>query len=394
MQPSNHYDIVIVGAGPAGLGTALHLAQRYPRLAGRTVVLEAATHPRRKICGGAVTVHGEQQLAALGVQAQVPAAAVHRLRFRFGRYGFTVDHPHVMRVVQRADFDAALAQAAQQRGIELRCDERLIDVQVVADGVELTTTRDRYHARVVVAADGAKSIVRQRLGVRSPLGVARLLQVLMPVDPATSVEFAEQAATFDFSCVSAGVQGYLWDFPCIIDGQTYLNRGIFDARIAPLPQARLKDVFTSSLAARGVASDAMQVVGYPVRWFNPQAEFARPHVVLVGDAAGVDPIFAEGISYALEYGAIAADAVGAAFEQQDFRFADYRARILRHDLGRMLSFKAGLAQRMYGRPRPRIWALIWQLATIAPRPITHAVGRALGVLPSSAAVPLPHPRIT
>lgn len=394
MQPSNHYDVVIVGAGPAGLGTALHLAQRYPQLAGRSLVLEAATHPRRKICGGAVTVHGEQQLAALGVQAQVPAAAVHRLRFRFGRYGFTVDHPHVMRVVQRADFDAALAQAAQQRGIELRCDERLIDVQMVADGVELVTTRDRYHARVVVAADGAKSIVRQRLGVRSPVGVARLLQVLMPVDPATSLEFSEQAATFDFSCVSAGVQGYLWDFPCIIDGQTYLNRGIFDARIAPLPQARLKDVFTSSLAARGVACETVQIVGYPVRWFNPQAEFARPHVVLVGDAAGVDPIFAEGISYALEYGAIAADAIGAAFERQDFRFADYRTRILRHDLGRMLSFKAALAQRMYGRSRPRSWALIWQLATIAPRPITHAVGRALGVLPSTRAAPLPHPRIS
>lgn len=381
MPTPERYEILIVGAGPAGSATALWLAQRSPELAARTLVLEAATHPRRKICGGAVTAHGEQQLAALGVHVDVPAAPVDRLRFQFGGYGFGVEHPGAMRVVQRSEFDAALAGAVSRSGVELRCGEPLVDLRTAGDGVEVTTPVASYRVRAVVAADGARSVVRRRLGVRSPLGVARLLQVLTPVDPERTIEFAAQAATFDFSCVRRGVQGYAWDFPCYVDGRPHLNSGIFDCRITELPRARLKDVFVAELARRGVDAANVPIAGYPVRWFNPGAEFARPHVLLTGDAAGVDPLFAEGISYALEYGAVAADALAEAFASDDWSFASYRRRLLRHRLGRMLRWKLRLARAMYGRHYPLAWSLIWRLASIAPDSIRHAVGTGLGVLP-------------
>jgi len=381
MTTSANYDVVIVGAGPAGSATALWLAQRSPELAARTLILEAATHPRRKICGGAVTAHGEQQLAALGVHVDVPAAAVDRIRFRFGGYGFGVDHPGAMRVVQRSEFDAALAAAVARHGVELRCGEPLIDLRPTGDGVEVTTPLATYRARAVVAADGARSVVRQRLGVRSPIGIARLLQVLTPVDPEQTVEFTEHAATFDFGCVRRGVQGYAWDFPCYVNGIPHLNRGIFDCRIAPVPRARLKDVFVAELARRGVDTTSVPITGYPVRWFSPGAEFARPHVMLVGDAAGVDPLFAEGISYALEYGAVAAATLVDAHARDDWSFASYRHLLLRHKLGRMLRWKLRLARAMYGRHHPLAWALVWRLASIAPHRIRHAVGTGLGVLP-------------
>lgn len=381
MTTPKRYDILIVGGGPAGSATALWLARNSPELAARTLILEAATHPRRKICGGAVTAHGEAQLAALGIHVDVPAADVDRLRFRFGRYGFGVEHPGAMRVVQRSEFDAALAMAVTSRGIELRCGEPLIDVRPAGAGVEVTTPLATYRARVVVAADGARSVVRQRLGIRSPLGIARLLQVLTPVDPERTVEFVERAATFDFSCVQQGVQGYAWDFPCYVDSTPHLNRGIFDCRIAPLPRARLKDVFVAELARRGVDARDVPIAGYPVRWFSPAAEFARPNVLLVGDAAGVDPLFAEGISYALEYGAVAAEAVADAFARDDWSFAGYRGMLLRHELGHMLRRKLRLARAMYGRHYPLAWSIVWRLAGIAPHSMRHAVGTALGVLP-------------
>ncbi|MGB9775078.1 MAG: NAD(P)-binding protein, partial [Anaerolineae bacterium] len=46
VSPMETYDVIIVGAGPAGLSTALHLQQMSPDLASRTVILEKARHPR------------------------------------------------------------------------------------------------------------------------------------------------------------------------------------------------------------------------------------------------------------------------------------------------------------------------------------------------------------
>ncbi|MFG0332280.1 MAG: FAD-dependent oxidoreductase, partial [Maioricimonas sp. JB049] len=46
------YDVIIIGSGPSGSSTALHLAQRSPELARRTLILERDRHPRHKLCGG------------------------------------------------------------------------------------------------------------------------------------------------------------------------------------------------------------------------------------------------------------------------------------------------------------------------------------------------------
>ena len=66
------WDLIIVGAGPAGTSTALHLAARHPELAGRTLLLEKETFPREKFCAGALSGRGVQLLARLGLGVDVP----------------------------------------------------------------------------------------------------------------------------------------------------------------------------------------------------------------------------------------------------------------------------------------------------------------------------------
>ena len=70
------YDVVIAGAGPAGVSTAVALVRRDPSLAQRIVVLDRATFPRAKPCGGGLTGHADEAMAALGLELDGAVGAV------------------------------------------------------------------------------------------------------------------------------------------------------------------------------------------------------------------------------------------------------------------------------------------------------------------------------
>jgi flavin-dependent dehydrogenase len=380
---TNH-PIIIVGAGPAGLATALHLVQRAPHMGKDILLLEAAEHPRNKLCGGGITVHGEDQLTRLGVRIDVPSFVVNKIVFRLGVSEFVVNCHAAMRVIQRHAFDAALAQAVADRGIRLHSNEAVRDVVRSENGVEVITTCSHYKANVVIAADGSNSLVRRKLRPENESRVARLLRILTPVEPIESQIWRQAAAVFDFSCVSQGVNGYAWDFPCVLDGAPHVNRGIFDSRInADEPRVRglFKRVFAERLAEQGLEIDDFELKGHPVRWYRESAEFALPHVLFVGDAAGVDPLFAEGISFAMEYGELAANEVINACRHNSFEFDEYTRNVHKSALGQLLRRRLRVAHALYEPRNGRLWQQIWRLAAIAPTRIQQHVGASLGVLP-------------
>jgi flavin-dependent dehydrogenase len=244
---------------------------------------------------------------------------------------------------------------------------------VEPDGVRVVTPAGEYCGRVLVGADGSKGIVRRRLGWAangqpSPAppagraqpgnaaGVARVLEVLTPEDPAAAPEYLHGIAVFDFSPLAAGVQGYYWDFPSWAEGgRAFMNRGIYDSRAVPnAPRADLKATLASELARRDRPLETLELHGHPIHWFDPAGPFSRPRVLLAGDAAGVDPLFGEGIGYALAYGRVAARAIERAFASGDFSFRAYRRQILADWLGRDLTLRyvgAKFAYRVMRVPR-------------------------------------------
>jgi flavin-dependent dehydrogenase len=102
---------------------------------------------------------------------------------------------------------------------------------------------------------------------------------------------------------------------------------------------------------------------------------------MVGDAAGVDPLFAEGISYAMEYGSIAAEVIAEGFKRDDLSFTGYRERLLDHRLGKLLLRRAAVARSLYRHRYPPAWSLLWMLADIAPKRVQRAMGASLALLP-------------
>jgi flavin-dependent dehydrogenase len=362
------YEVIVVGSGPAGVSTWLHLHKLNPALAARALVLERAQHPRHKLCGGGIMRAADAVLGRLRVKVDVPSIPIHNVEFRYHSKRFFWRQKNFFRVVRRHEFDAGLAGAALARGMALHQQEAFLDFTRVEGGVEVHTNRGSYRARALVGADGARSVVRPKMDIEEKARVSRLIEILTPADPHSAPEFTDNTAVLDFDGLDRGLQGYIWDFPCWEDGAAAMNRGIYDGRVYPdRPRADLKTLFRAALQARG-AFDAQQAwEGHPERWFDPRASYAQPHVLLVGDAAGVEPFAGEGISFALQYGEVAAAELAAAFRQGDLSFAGYRDHILAHELGKSLRLRRRLARLTYpGWPPLMFNIFFWVMSRVWP----------------------------
>lgn len=156
---------------------------------------------------------------------------------------------------------------------------------------------------------------------------------------------------FDFRCVDRGVGGYGWAFPASIDGRPYVNVGAY--ALGDVPAAGLRAELEAQTARIGAPGPACWKA-FPIRTYAPGVRVAADRVLLVGDAAGVDALLGEGISFSLEYGALAAEAIVRARQARRWRFDDYQQAVTTGPLGRKLGLLAGAAAHFYG-PRRAWW---------------------------------------
>ena len=365
MVLSDHFDLIIVGAGPAGISTALHLAQIAPELVGRTLILEKARHPRPKLCGGGLLPDAEVVLRSLGLDiTEVSHCDVDWAHFDYNSQGMRMrgekGGTFAFRTIRRHEFDAWLAAKARQRGFLIQENTTVKRISVVGSGVRIETDQGTYRATVVVGADGSKSVIRRLVVPRESTHTARLLEIV--TEPRPQASFHNQANSyFDFRHVPQGILGYTWDFPALENGQPVRVRGIYDSNVYPAKKdISLPAALADEFGRHGYALDEYRLEGHPMRWFEAKSAFSAAHVLLVGDAAGADALFGEGISIALGYGRLAARAVKDAFDRQDFRFRGYRRDILRSALGKALRRRTWMAMFFYRLRSRLIQALVWR----------------------------------
>ncbi len=349
-------EVLIVGGGPAGAATAIHLARLLPSLRDRVLVIDKQKFPREKPCGGGLSGRALAALGEMGVAVSVPSVATNRVQYRFGERLARYEVAGACRVVRRAEFDAMLLREAAARGIEVAEDEALVSLDASGARPRVVTTRRALAPRVVVAADGAASLARRLAEFPAPRFFARLHLLEIPVREESTPEFVDGAFTFDYTLVPSGIQGYVWDFPSRIGGRPFLNSGIFhrNARGPEPSRERLLSFLRAHAARRGVLAVGARLRSYPDVEYDPGAPLAKPGVLLAGSAAGVNGLTGEGIWQSFEYGRLAAESIAAAYGRDDFRLADYGDRVARSPMGRDLALSRRIADLFYGR---FFWAL-------------------------------------
>ena len=256
------------------------------------------------------------------------------------------------RVVRRAEFDATLAWAARDRGVELREDEHVTHLAREAGGVRVDTNRRTYWTPLVVGADGSGSVVRRALVGPGSGPVARALMCDVPIRATAWDGYGARRYDFDFRSCATGLRGYRWVFPCVIDGVPHANVGVY--ALPPVDGLRLRRELDAMLADAGAPRSDRGWKAFPIRTFDATTTIAAPHALLVGDAAGVDPLMGEGISFALEYGMLAADAIVDARDGEDHGWSAYARAVSQGALGRKLR-RLALATRLFYGPRRRVW---------------------------------------
>ncbi len=340
------YDVVIAGAGPAGVATAVALVRRDPSLRGRIVVLDRAKFPREKPCGGGLTGHAEEAMASLGLELVVPSVPSPRAEVRFWGFQREVTLGRPVRVIRRDEFDASLVTQARDLGVEVRESAPLAGFTVEGEGVDVgvgpgegSGGGERLRARVLVGADGVGSRVRKHLNGESDGTPIRLFRLEVPARGA----WQSDAMLYDFSPMTDGLRGYLWVFPVAGDR---LNVGLMHDPGVARSGGELDALLRRYLDRLGITLPRA-ARGWPAFGYQPSAPIAAPRLVTVGDAAGIDALTGEGIAVGMEQAQVAADAIVAALGSGDFRFAGYRRAVRRATVGRELAIDRWLARLLY-----------------------------------------------
>jgi geranylgeranyl reductase family protein len=305
------HDVIVVGAGPAGATLAYELAKR-----GIVVlVLEKEKLPRYKCCAGGVT---SKTAKLLGFDiSEMAEDVIYEVSFTFNLGSpYLGQHSQpLIYTVMRDVFDYFLVKRAQQLGAVLMDGQKVTQVQVSADWVEISTADNIFRSRLVVGADGAYSVVARKLGMgRSMEYIAGIGSEL--VVPEEELAKWKSRVQIDLGCIPGG---YAWVFP----KRNHLSVGVgcLASKARDLHAHHQKFLNSLSMGSYTIARSSSHLI--------PTCTKGRlvwqDKALLLGDAAGLtDPLTGEGIYNAIQSAQLAAPVIENSLVRGKVGLQDYQ----------------------------------------------------------------------
>jgi geranylgeranyl reductase family protein len=294
------FDVLVVGAGPAGSAAAIHLA----RGGARVLLADRERFPRDKPCGGGLTGR-----ALRHVPCEVSPVVEHVVdrfvlrvayRTRFARSGSGTGTWPLILMTQRRRLDLHLAEQAAAAGADFRDDARVEAISLEGGHVSARVAGSPVRASYVLGADGANGTVARAVGLGEGIvnGVA--------LEANATWEDLDPTAYSGTAWVELGVVagGYGWVFP----KGDHANLGVGGWKGEG---PRLRTHLQRLAREHGVSPDRLRdLKGHRLPMRRVGAPAARGRALLVGDAAGlVDPLSGDGMYEAFVSSKLAAEAV-------------------------------------------------------------------------------------
>jgi geranylgeranyl reductase family protein len=361
------YDVLIVGAGPAGSAVAWFLAAGGLHVA----MIDKFNFPRDKTCGDGLTPRAIKMLNEMDILPKVEQCAQRcsaitirhsdEITYRMPLSDLKDLPPHVL-VLPRLKLDHMLVEHAIAAGAELISRVKVSRLTHAPDGMAQVETEDgqRLECRLVILATGSNAALLREHG---------LLKKTPPINLAARTYF-ENVEGLDDSIVlffdEVDLPGYGWVFPTG-PGAANVGCGVFFD--APTPQpSQLREMIQRHTYLSRILRNARQlgpIKGYPLRTDFSPSNGGNDWIVVVGEALGlVNPLTGEGIDYALESAQLAARVILNEWDgrpsknmQRHYRAAlagKFQSQLMFHHLGQRIYFRNGIFNTLIARAQSRL----------------------------------------
>ena len=338
------YEVIVVGAGPAGSTAAKYLAE-----AGNNVLLvDKNKFPRDKPCGGGIPDRVLKKFPYLRNREIIDSDT-------YGGYLYTStltnralisrDTP-ILAMIRRSTFDQKLVNLAMDSGALFQENIAIKSLIFSQDYVELILQNGSHlKSKVIIGADGIWSTVVKSIGNgrNNPHFGFALFQEF-PVGQETLDHYFTERRFCHVHLNYLGIVGYGWVFP----KKEHINIGIIEMKKQNRPgknESSLRDIYQhylTMLKEQNIvpSSLSLEILKGAAIPNHPQKKTFADHVLICGDAAGfIQPFSGEGIDYAMTSGKLAAQVVTSALEKGNTHASSLSIyeKIWKHEFGRNIN---------------------------------------------------------